>query len=432
MLFRSDRDIIEAGNLLTKGVIDPNNNTQFGIYLHELINHNPDIYGAYWGTMAGDFYGIDREATNKLTLQYIVRSTQTPSNIRYELDSNGQIKKTIPLKNTGYDARTRPWYQAAVRKKHLIWTDIYQFHLFAGSDYSLPGITAALPVYNARQQLMGILGIDLTIDQLTKFINNLTVTKNSIIYITDQFNHLVAFRKREQAANLIGKELTSELIQELAIPLPAAGLSGSSSTITGYYVDKKEYFATYQPLTHNAGNTWHITIIVPGDDIIGPLKSASLRAMILAIISLLGGIMVVRYISQRISNPIIQLANEAKAITELDLTQSTTINTVIKEISYMNDAFVAMRSSLKSFQRYVPSSLVKNLIMSGKIAEVDGENRELTFLFSDIGNFTHLAEHTEPHRLMQFLSEYFETMTQAVIQANGTLDKYIGAPPPPT
>ncbi len=421
-----DRNIIEAGNLISRGVIDPNNKAQFGMYLYELINDNPDIYGVYWGTMAGDFYGIDRESTHKLTLQHIVRSKQPPSNTRYEFDNNGQIKKTTSLKDTDYDPRTRLWYQTAAQAKHLIWTDIYPFHLFSGQSYSLPGITAAIPIYNARQQLLGILGIDLTINQLTKFINSLIVTKNSIIYITDQFNHLVAFRKPDEATHFVGQALTPELIQQLEIPLPASGLSDKASTIIGYHINKKEYFATYQPLTHDAGNTWHITIIVPKDDIVGPLKRASLQAFILAIISLLAGIMVVRYISQRISHPIIQLADEAKAITELNLTQPTTINTVIKEISYMNEAFSAMRSSLKSFQRYVPSSLVKKLISSGKIAEVGGENRELSFLFSDISNFTHLAEHTEPRRLMQFLSEYFETMTQSVIQANGTLDKYIG------
>jgi adenylate cyclase len=92
----------------------------------------------------------------------------------------------------------------------------------------------------------------------------------------------------------------------------------------------------------------------------------------------------------------------------------------------MSDAFEAMRRSLQSFERYVPSSLVKALIREGKIAQVDGENKELTFLFSDISNFTQLAEHIDPYRLMQILSEYFESMTQAVIQANGTVDKYIG------
>ena len=421
-----DRNIIEAGNLMSKGVINPNNKTQFGIYLYELINDNPDIYGAYWGTVAGDFYGVDRESNNNLTLQHIVRSKQPPSNIRYEFDNSGQIKKTTALEKLDYDPRTRSWYQMAVQAKHLIWTDIYSFHLFTGQNSSLPGITAAIPIYDNQQQLLGVLGIDLTINQLTQFINNLMVTKNSIIYITDQFNHLVAFHKLDETIPFIGQALTPELMQQLKIPLPASGLSDKASTIISYHIDQKEYFATYQPLTHDAGNTWHITIIVPGDDIVEPLKKASLQAFILTIISLLAGIMVVRYISQRISRPIIQLADEAKAITELNLTQPSKINTIIREISYMNEAFSALRSSLKSFQRYVPSSLVKKLISSGKIAEVDGENIELSFLFSDISNFTHLAEHTDPQQLMQFLSEYFETMTQAVTQANGTLDKYIG------
>jgi adenylate cyclase len=324
------RDIIEAGNLLAKGVIDPNNSTQFNNYLYEAIDHNPDIYGVYWGTPTGDYYGIDRESQNKLALEYIIRSATPNRNIRYELDENGQTQKTSALPNIDYDPRTRPWYQAAVREQQLIWTDIYQFHLFTGQSYSLSGITAAIPIYNQQKQLMGVFGIDLTIDKMEKFINSLAITPNSLIYITDQANRLVALHNRKDASNLVGKELTPELIKALELPIPAEGLLEKSSKIIRYQINEQEYFAAYQPLTHGTGNTWHITIIVPSSDIIGPLKKASLLAMILAIISLIGGIFIVRYISKRISQPIIQLANEAKAITELNIKQHKPVKTIIK------------------------------------------------------------------------------------------------------
>jgi len=420
-----DRDIIEASNLLRKGVIDPANKSLLGTYLFELIDHNPDIYGVYWGTPEGNFYGIDRESKTNLALQTIVR-IPAALNTRYELDENGETVKTSHLVPTAYDPRNRPWYIQAAQAQKLIWTDIYSFHMFAGHDQTLPGITAAIPVYNAKHELQGILGIDLTINRLAAFINDLSPTPNTVIYVTDQANHLVSLRMSERQLGYIGKKLTPELIQQLGIPVPAKNITEHSAAIVSYELDGKEYYTIQQALTYTAGHTWYVTIIVPAEDIIGPLKNASLHGLLLTIICLLGSLLVVRYISQRISEPIISLANEAKALTNLQLAQPTAINTMIEEISYMDEAFEAMRSSLHSFQRYVPSSLVKNLISSGKIAEVGGETRELSCLFSDIRGFTQLTEHTDPQQLMKFLSAYFESMTQAIIQAQGTLDKYIG------
>lgn len=63
---------------------------------------------------------------------------------------------------------------------------------------------------------------------------------------------------------------------------------------------------------------------------------------------------------------------------------------------------------------------------TGQIAQVGGQNQIITILFSDIKNFTTISESTSPQKLMTYLSDYFQSMTEAVIQHEGTLDKYIG------
>ena len=98
----------------------------------------------------------------------------------------------------------------------------------------------------------------------------------------------------------------------------------------------------------------------------------------------------------------------------------------IKEICYMADSFMKMKSALSSFQRYMPTTLVKNLISSGKVAEVGGETKEMTLLFSDIEDFTPTSESMSPQKVMQYLSEYFQAITKIIINTRGTVDKYIG------
>ncbi|MBI5063279.1 MAG: response regulator [Desulfatitalea sp.] len=52
---------------------------------------------------------------------------------------------------------------------------------------------------------------------------------------------------------------------------------------------------------------------------------------------------------------------------------------------------------------------------------------EVTILFSDIRNFTHMSQHVTPQELVDFLNnDYFTPMGDIAYQHQGTLDKHIG------
>ena len=50
----------------------------------------------------------------------------------------------------------------------------------------------------------------------------------------------------------------------------------------------------------------------------------------------------------------------------------------------------------------------------------------MTVLFSDVEGFTTLAEQLAPHELTEQTSRYFENVTGAVAEEQGTIDKFIG------
>jgi adenylate cyclase len=54
------------------------------------------------------------------------------------------------------------------------------------------------------------------------------------------------------------------------------------------------------------------------------------------------------------------------------------------------------------------------------------ENRELTIMFCDMRNFTRVAELLPPEDLRGLVNSFFSTMTGAIREHRGTLDKYIG------
>ena len=78
-----------------------------------------------------------------------------------------------------------------------------------------------------------------------------------------------------------------------------------------------------------------------------------------------------------------------------------------------------------AFSRYVAPEVVERITrLEGNIFE--GEERELTIMFTDIRGFTTLSEKLAPQDIVQLLNRYFTPMTAIVRRNRGTLDKFIG------
>lgn len=79
-----------------------------------------------------------------------------------------------------------------------------------------------------------------------------------------------------------------------------------------------------------------------------------------------------------------------------------------------------------AFSKYVPPSVVDQILLDPTKLSLGGEKRELTIMFSDIRSFTTFSEKMDAKALASFLNDYLSIMTGIVFANNGTLDKYIG------
>ena len=79
-----------------------------------------------------------------------------------------------------------------------------------------------------------------------------------------------------------------------------------------------------------------------------------------------------------------------------------------------------------AFSSYLSADLLDQLIANPEALSLGGESKELSILFSDIRGFTTISESMDPVSLINLLNRYFTPMTNAVLENNGMLDKYIG------
>lgn len=79
-----------------------------------------------------------------------------------------------------------------------------------------------------------------------------------------------------------------------------------------------------------------------------------------------------------------------------------------------------------AFSQYVSKAVVDQIAKSPEKLSLQGEEKDMTILFSDIRSFTTISESLSPSQITMLLHDYFTPMTRTIIKNHGTLDKFIG------
>jgi class 3 adenylate cyclase/CHASE2 domain-containing sensor protein len=79
-----------------------------------------------------------------------------------------------------------------------------------------------------------------------------------------------------------------------------------------------------------------------------------------------------------------------------------------------------------AFASYVSPKLVERLMKDPDRMSFDGERRTMTYLFTDVENFSTMSEGIDSKELPVLLNAYLEGMTEIVMKHDGMVDKFIG------
>lgn len=79
-----------------------------------------------------------------------------------------------------------------------------------------------------------------------------------------------------------------------------------------------------------------------------------------------------------------------------------------------------------TFGRYLSNEVVDELLDSPEGLKMSGENREVTFLVSDLRGFTGLSSKLNPEEVIKILNRYFENMVEVIAKYRGTVSEFMG------
>ncbi len=79
-----------------------------------------------------------------------------------------------------------------------------------------------------------------------------------------------------------------------------------------------------------------------------------------------------------------------------------------------------------AFGQYLSSDLVEQLADDPSKLQLGGENREMTFMFSDVRGFTSISELFDAQGLTRLINKLLTPLTNVIMSHRGTIDKYMG------
>jgi PAS domain S-box-containing protein len=271
-----------------------------------------------FGNKDGEFIGVERLDNGSLLINQVSKSNPGKLFV-WTTDNQGNRTKLLEVKN--WEPRAEAWYADAVKARKPLWSQIYQWE----DKPEVISISSSYPVYNKTKTIAGVLSIDLLLSQISKFLNQIKISKSGQTFILERDGLLVASSSTEAPFRVVdgkAKRLRASDSKEPLIRL-------TSQYLTKNYKNLSEINTTQQlkltlegqhqlvqvtPWRDKFGLNWLIVVVVPESDFMQEIKANRRNTFLLCIAALILAIIIGIFTSRWIVKPILRLNTSAKAL----------------------------------------------------------------------------------------------------------------------
>jgi len=340
-------------------------------------------------------------------------------------DQQGNEIGQLDLWRYGYDTRSRPWYRETMKADRPLFSPSY-----LAFSIGAPVITVSAPL---RGKVPGVLAADLKLDTFSDFVQAQRPGEHGIVVIFDSAGSLIA---HPDFARLVVDAITHPSlpqlpnIKEINAGVVAAVLRRSQGRdhYDGSIRDEQGRNYLFKVANFNSGEQYRATILLLAaqEDFARDIRRLQFTGLILAIIAGAAFLPVVWFFGSGMSRSLKSITAEAVKLQKLAEPTPSPTASRIREIQELGSAMNLAQRAIWSFAHFVPKELVQRVIDNSISTELGGVREEITVLFTDVRDFTTIAESADPDTLMHQTSRYFSVLTEAFLAEGGTIDKFIG------
>jgi adenylate cyclase len=338
------------------------------------------------------------------------------------LDADGNRIDERAGQASGYDPRTRPWYQAALNRTDPVSVGPYQM-----ATTGALGMTVSR-AHRGNKQI--VVGADVVLDTITDFLAAERMSPDTVAFIVDASGNPIIHSDHGMMERIVSPKKDDDSGPSVASdPLIASVHTGAVSAAEPSLVDVagRTYLVAVIPIRSAlllAGD--RVVVAAPLDELTASAKRGLLQGLsisaVVVMLAILCALMVARWVTKSLH----LLTASAHRLQNLDFTTPIAVPSHVKEISTLGGAMNRARNAIFTFGLYVPKELVRKGIQSGTFGGRSARRQEVTALFTDIYDFTTISERYAPEEVVAMLSEYFDIFSEIVNEHGGTIIQFLG------
>lgn len=301
-------------------------------------------------------------------------------------------------------------------------------------DTGSPVVSLGFPIYQDGKYA-GFVGANITLKALSEFLAVNQVSKNSLAIIADAKDKIIVHPDPRKGVVKVGDGpgdvVFASLVENADARIQDSTRHHLLTGKTSFHFTTsqgEELSASFLDFLPDVSTSWQLVVLTPIDDFIGPLRVTN-RAMAFLISSLLAfELFLIYFLGRRLARGVEDVTRRLGLIQTLSFAPEPRERRAsrIKEIADLEAGVILLQNALQTFSQYVPRGLVRQLVESRRPLSLGVDKKMVTILFSDIEDFSVLAESMDSEELLEQISEYFSALTGAIVQEHGTVDKFIG------
>ncbi|MGB3494651.1 MAG: PAS domain S-box protein [Elainellaceae cyanobacterium] len=302
------------------GVVDLADPDDLERYFWQQLYRYSEVNLVYAGNQEGGVVGVARLEEGDYRSFSTENFTKGTFSI-YKTMRHGQRDYRVS-QSEDYDARTRPWYRAAVEQREAAWSEIFPY-----TDEKILGIAAAKPIYDDTGALLGVLSTDFLLNQLSDFLRKLEIGYSGKTFVIERSGYLVATSADESPFQVIAP---GEIQQRRHMQSSDDVLvRGAAANLLDRYPDLRDiqqesdmtirldgdrHFLRVTPFQDGRGLDWLIVVVIPEADFMAQIHANTRNTIIMCVaalvVALVSGILTARWVTR----PILKLSAASQAI----------------------------------------------------------------------------------------------------------------------
>ena len=353
------------------------------------------------------------------------RVHRTPAGIQevfsqIRLEASGLRTRPFRSAVNDYDPRERPWYQAAVAATGPVFTDPYVF-----TTTQRAGVTSVQAVRGPTGGVLGVVGADISISDLSEFLYELSVGAHGHTFLIGRAGEIVAHPYPQS----LPRQGDFPDVADLGID----GLEGAYARYKADHAEEQrvsngdqQLLIHFKALPESLGAPWTVVVVADAADFLGPAEHIRDQALLISAVILAVAVALGVLVARQIALPIQDLARKVGRFKSLRFNSDFHVDSSVREVRRMAETLASTQAVLQSFSRYASATLVRKLMASGEVARLGGEERDVTVLFADLKGYSTLTERLSPAQVVEMLNVYFGVLQEVIEAHHGVVLEYIG------